>query len=791
MMRTTTNRLALFCGLLLLPLSVFAFQPFVIEDIRVEGVQRLSAGTVFSYLPLKGGERIDELRAAQVIRALFKTGFFNDVRLEREDNVLVVVVRERPSIASIDIEGNRDIETDQLMESLKGIGMEVGLVYNRSVLEKVQQEMQRQYFANGKYGVRITTTVDELPRNRVAIKLKVEEGEAARIREINIVGNEVFDDETLRNQFTLTTPGLFTFISGSDQYSKQKLAGDLEALRAWYLDRGYLRFRIESTQVNISPDKKSIYITVNVDEGEQYTVRDFELTGKSVVPLEELEKLVVIQPGDVYSRKAVTASTSLITKRLGNEGFAFANVNAVPEVDDEKREVSLTFFVDPGRRAYVRRIEISGNRVTQDEVIRRELRQMEGSWLSTERVDRSRTRLNRLGFFADVNVETPAVPGTSDQVDVHYTVEERPSGNFLGSVGYSQTDGLLFSINLQESNFLGTGKRVGVQVNTSSVSTVYKIDYNNPYYTIDGISRGFALIYQQTDAEAANISNYNLDIMEGRFNWGIPISEYNRIFTNLGLRQTKIYAGCYASEEVTAFMLEYGGIQECIPIEETDDEGNTTVIGYDENITPAAINSIEAGFGWSRDTRNRAIFANRGAQHKVSLDFALPGGDMEYYKLRYRYKQYFPLFGDWVWMVRADLGYGDGYSTTDALPFYKNFYAGGPKTVRGYRQNTLGPRDSNSDPIGGSLLTTGGWELIVPLPFESSGKTFQMSLFFDVGNVFRDVDAFDAQELRASVGVSGTWMSPIGPIEMSLAQPVNDQPDDDIEGFQFTLGSTF
>ncbi len=777
--------------------TVAAFAPFTIEDIRIEGLQRISPGTVFTYLPLKVGDRVDELAMEKAIRSLYKAGFFDDIEALRDGDVLVIRVRERPAIASIEISGNRDIETDDLIESLKSIGLQEGHTFNRSLLDRVEQELRQQYFANGKYGVRIETSVEPLERNRVAIAIKIAEGKAAKIREINIVGNKVFADDLLRAQIQLTTPTLFSIFTSNDQYSRQKLAADLETLRSYYLDRGYLNFRVESTQVAISPDRRYIYITINIHEGEQYRVSDVRVSGKTVVPTEELERLISIHAGDVYSQKLVSASSTRMINRLGNEGFAFANVNPVPEPDAQKREVRLVFFVDPGRRVYVRRVNIGGNRTTKDEVIRREMRQMEGGWLSTARVERSRTRLNRLGYFSEVNVETPPVPGSSDQVDVNYRVTEQPSGNFMASVGYAQSDGALFSINLQEKNFLGTGNQVGVTVNTSSISTVYAFDYVDPYWTDDGISRGYSLRYQRTDAERANLSNYSLDIGQARILFGIPISEFNRLHLSAGLKRTTLHVTCSSPDEAIDYLLEHGGTYSCEEVYETvvdPETGEETqqFVGLALNTDPADIDTVELGLGWSHDTRNRFLFANRGAYHSISAEVAAPGGDVQYYKIRYRYQQFFPLTKSLTWVTRAELGYGDGYGTTDALPFYENFYAGGPRTVRGYRLNTLGPRDSNGNPLGGGFLTVGGLDLLFPLPFaQDTSKTFQLGAFFDTGSVFPGIGDFDRRALRSSVGIAALWSSPIGPISVSLAQPINEGPEDDIESFQFTLGGSF
>lgn len=740
--------------------NVWALEPFTIKDIRVEGLQRISAGTVFNYLPLKVGDRFVRKSSVQAIKALYKTGFFKDVRLEREENVLIVFVTERPSIASIKISGNEDIDTEQLMEGLKQTGMAEGRVFNRSMLDRVKQELQRQYFSNGKYGVKMESTVTPLERNRVAVELKITEGKIAKIREINIVGNHVFEDDELLDFFQLGTPGTFSIFSDRDQYSKQKLSGDLEDLRSYYLDRGYLGFRINSSQVSITPDKKYIYITVNITEGEQYTVKEVKLAGRLIVSPDELEKFIETAPGAIYSHKRVEKSSKNISDRLGTEGYAFANVNAAPEIDKENKLVSLTFFIDPGKRVYVRRVNMSGNTRTGDEVLRREVRQMEGAWFSTEKVNRSRDRLNRLGYFSDVNVETPTVVGSSDQVDVDFTVEERPSGNFLASIGYSQTGGLILSTSVQQDNFLGTGKRVGFGFNTSDVNRRFNLSYTNPYYTINGVSRGFSIASRKVDASAANLSDYTTNTSDLGVHYGIPINEFDRLRVSANYRAVDLKTGVTPSRQVTNFITTNGS-------------------GFD---------TIVLGAIWSHDSRNRAVFATRGLRNSFSGEVALPGGDLEYFKLRYRHQQYFPLAGKLVLLMKGALAYGDGYGNTNSLPFYENFFSGGTRSVRGFDDNSLGPRDEFNNPLGGSFKVGGSGEIIFPVPFLKDNKAIRLSGFVDVGNVFAEVGDFKSGDLRSSVGMSLVWLSPVGPISLSIAKPINDEPGDQTQVLQFSLG---
>ena len=744
----------LLCG------SARAFEAFEVSDIRVEGLERISPGTVFNYLPIKVGDTVDTDDTVNAVKALFKTGFFSDVRMERDGTVLVVYVKERAAISSIKITGNKDLETDKLLEGLKDIGLAEGRVFDRSLLDKVEQELRRQYFSRGKYAVKIETTITPLERNRVGILIDISEGEAARIKQINIVGNHTFTDKELRKGFTLDTPSFLSFITKNDQYSKQKLSADLEILRSYYLDRGYLNFNILSTQVSITPDKKDIYITINISEGNQFRIKEVTLSGELVLKPEELFPLVKINPDDVFSRKRVTEAVDRISAKLGDQGYAFANVNTVPDVNESERLVNLAFIVDPGKRVYVRRVNVKGNITTRDEVLRREMRQMEAGWFSAEKVERSRTRLQRLGFFEDVNVETPAVPGTTDQVDVNYSVTETSSGNITAGAGYSQTSGILFNASVSQDNFLGSGKRVSFAFNNSKVTTVYSFYYTDPYYTINGISRGFGLFYKKTDADQANISSYTTDTYGANVNYGIPINEFDTIrvspeFENLKLKETS-----ESPNEVIDFI---------------DRHGND-------------YNTVKLTGSWAHDTRNKALFADDGGLQSLSVETAVPGSGLQYYKLGYDQRRYVPLTKDLTLSMHAQLGYGDGYGDYDNLPFFENYFAGGVRSVRGFEDNTLGPKDSKGNPIGGSLQVVGGAEILFPIPFVEGTKSFRLGTFFDIGNVYSDVSNFDATELRYSVGVSSLWISPLGPLAISLGIPLNAKSGDNVQNFQFTVG---
>ncbi|GBE10658.1 outer membrane protein assembly factor BamA precursor [bacterium BMS3Bbin12] len=748
---------------LLFTVRAYAFTPFVVKDIRVEGLKRISQGTVFNYLPLKIGDRMDDMRSAEVIRALFKTGFFKDVSLERDGGALIIVVSERPAIADIKLSGNKDIETKKLKKSLKGIGFAEGQVFDRSTLEKVEQELRQLYFNRGKYGVRIKTTVTPLPRNRVGIAIKISEGEAAKIRRINIVGNHAYSEKTLLKQFKLGTPNLLSFYTKNDRYSKQKLSGDLERLRSLYMDRGYINFNIDSTQVSLSPDKKDIYITVNITEGHRYTVKAVRLAGDLVLKPSRLFPLVSIRKGDIFSRKAASDTANAISDKLGDAGYAFANVNTIPDIDKKDRAVTLTFYVDPGKRTYVRRINFSGNVKTKDEVLRREMRQMEAAPISTEKVKLSRSRLERLGFFSHVNVKTKPVPGTTDQVDVDYKVTERPSGSLMAGVGFSQTGGLLLNASVSQNNFLGTGNRVSVAFNNSSYNTLYSVDYTNPYYTINGVSRSFSGFYRKTDAAQANLANYTTDVGGGSVTFGIPVSEYDRVRLGLGGNRTTIRPGFFASTQVRDFIARNGG----------------------------TYNTLNLTTGWIHDTRNRAVFPDSGVRRTLNLDLAIPGSTSKYYRLSFRDQRYIPLTRHITFSLTGDVAYGDTYIGNKEYPIFQNFFAGGIGSVRGYRDNTLGPLDSNGLPLGGRLRVGGSAELLFPPPFVGHNQSVRLSLFVDMGNVYKDVSSFKAGRLRYSAGASLIWLTPFGALNFSLGMPLNASGADQKQPFQFTIGAPF
>lgn len=722
--------------LVLLALSAIqtaaAIEEFTIEDIRIAGLQRLTPGTIFNYLPVKIGDKFNDRMSARSLRDLFTTGFFDDVVLQREGNILLITIKERPTIGSLEIDGNKDITTENLMKGLKEAGFTEGQIFDQSQLEKLEMELQRQYFSNGKYGINIKSTVESLPNNRVGISVKINEGDAARIRQINIVGNTVFSEEELLDQFELSSSTWFSFLSRNDQYSRQKLSGDLEKLQSWYQDQGYVNFDISSTQVTITPDKKDIYITINITEGERFTISGVKLSGEFIVPEQELFDLVSIDRDSLFSRKEMNDSSERITDRLGAEGYSFANVNAVPDVDEEKKTVGITFFIDPGKRVYVRRINFTGNIRTRDEVLRREMRQVEGGWIATPQVDRGKVRLQRLGYFEEVNVETPTVPGSADQVDVEYTVEERPFGNFTAGLGYSQIEGLVISTSISQNNLFGSGNRVSFSFNNSSYNRVFSLGYLNPYFTDDGISRGYNFSFQETDGFDANITAYDSKVLSGAVNFGFPISEYNSISTSLGYERTELSADGFFADQVQDFI---------------DREGNK----FD-------VVRLSAGFAY--DTRDELILPKNGTYHQILGEIATPsfGNSLQFYKLSYRTQWFQPLPKGFIFALKGDFGFGDGYGETQGLPFFENYYAGGPRSVRGFAQNTLGPKDNFGRPLGGNVKVGAGAEVIIPIPFLAQFDQFRFSAFVDTGNVYctghdtRNVTVFTSTPSVNSIG---------------------------------------
>jgi len=743
-----------------------AFEPFAVKDIRVEGIQRTEAGTVFSYLPVKVGDSLNDEKAAQSIKALFATGFFKDVRIEIDKDVMVVVVQERPAIAKLDFVGMKEFEKDVIVKALKETGIAEGRIFDRALLEKAEQELKRQYLTRGKYGVVITTTVTPLERNRVGINFNVEEGAAAKIKQINLVGAKAFKEKDLLAQFELTTPSLMTWYTKNDQYSRQKLSADLEKLKSFYMNQGYLEFAVESTQVSISPDKQDVYITANLNEGERYQVSSVKLAGDFTLTEEELKKLVALKTGDVFSRERLNQTTKAIGDRLGKEGYAFANVNASPEIDKEKRKVAFTIFIDPGKRVYVRRINLTGNTKTRDEVIRREMRQMEGGWYDADRVTASKQRIDRLGYFTDVIVETPAVPGTADQVDVNLNVTEKPTGNLMLGLGTSSTDKVILSGSIAQNNFLGSGNNVAIQVNSAKRYRTYVFSYTNPYFTPDGISQGFDVYHRTVDTSSTAMASYKSASTGGAIRFGLPIGEKESLGFGFGLDTTTITTTKDSPTYYTNFVSKFGNTNLTIPV---------TV-------------------NWISDSKDSFFFPTRGTFQKASVEVAVPGGDLTYYRATYQLQHFVPLNTKFTLMMNGEVGYADGFGSTNGLPFYKNFYAGGVNSVRGYKAGSLGPVDTdlvtgNEYRTGGNSRFIGNAELLWGLP--GMEKSLRMGWFFDAGQVFGKDQTPSTSGLRYSTGISAAWISPVGPLKFSYAIPLKKEDGDKAESFQFQLGTTF
>ena len=810
---------------------------FVASDIRVDGLQRISAGTVFTYLPIEKGDAVTNAKTSEAIRALYKTGFFSDVRFERQGDILVVTVVERPSINTLTLKGNKEIKTEDLLKGLKGIGLSEGETFNPLNLDRVTQELLRQYNNKGKYNVVIKPTVATIDRNRVDVTLDITEGKGARLRDINIVGNGTFNDDIIRESWESNTSNWLSWYKRDDQYSREKLSGDLEKLTDYYLDRGYVDFNVDSTQVAISPDKKDVYLTTNVTEGKIYKVTAVTVSGDTIVPKEDVEKLLLVRAGNTFSRQLLTASNDRITAMLGNIGYANAEVNPVPEINRETQEISLNFVVNPGPRVLVRRIEVSGNVRTADEVVRRELRQFENSWYSQSALDRSKVRLQRLGFFETVELESKPVPGRPDQVDVVLNVKERNSGSFVFGLGYQQLYGLTASVQLSENNFLGTGNRVAVAIQNNSYSQRLSFAYTDPYFTDSGVSLGYNLSFSNYDQGDSNTARYTSKNLNAEALLGIPLSETDSIQFALGYDKIDLTTTLGSTPKpLIDYLDEIIGDQPFFPcFPSGDDDNNPATPPENDDTVPGTPDPDICGFnqvwpiqqvrmqaGWARDSRNDYLLPTRGTYHRIGLEATVPGSEISYYKLNYQFEHYRPLNSWLVLKIGTDVGFGDSYGKTGnlGLPFFKNFYAGGPQSVRGYEANTLGPgygvctiptgqttcTPSFLQPLGGAIKVAGTFELLFPRLFNSRGT--RLSAFLDYGNVFAGsfdysgytdpqagavfgADKVSFDSLRGSVGVALQWQAPVGPISISYALPLNQGEFDRIERLQFTFGQQF
>ena len=753
---------------------------FVISDIRVEGLQRVSAGTVFGAVPYSVGDNVGAEEIRTIARSLFQTETFDDVQIGRDGNVLVIVVKERPTIDSIEFEGNKAIKTEALIEGLQGSGLSEGQIFKKVTLDQIASDLERQYVSQGRYDANIETTIEDLPRNRVAIKVDVYEGNVSGIRHINIVGNTVFDDESLIDLLELKLPGWLSFYTKDDQYSREKLQSDIEVLESYYLDRGYLTFRVDSTQVSIAPNMEDVYITINVIEGDQFKISAVEVAGElRDIPEENIRAMLLTREGQTFSRQYMTFSEERIESALGNAGYTFASATGEPAANDDGETVTVKYFIDAGKRAYVRRLSFQGNTVTQDHVLRREMRQMEGGWASTAMIEGSKIRLQRLGFFKDVSVETPAVPGTDDQIDVNYTVEEQPSGSISATLGYAQRMGLILGLGYQESNVFGTGNSINIGINRSDYQQALNVSFFDPYYTVDGVSRGYAAFFRKSDYEERNIASFSTDSYGLNVSFGYPISEISRIGLTVGIERTEIKEGVIPAQEISEFL---------------EKEGNE-------------FDLVSLTASYSMSALNRGLLPSGGRSQSLSFEMTVPGSELEYYRLNYTGQVFYPLFNPFVLRLRANLGYGEAYGGTENFPFYKHFFGGGMGSVRGYESNSLGPRSTPSpqdqyndpDPIGGNVLVELSAEVLFPLPFIEDQSQLKSVLFFDAGNVFNtncpDVSVYcldlDNGELRYSAGIAVTWITGFAPISFALAIPLNDKQGDESESFQFELGKTF
>ena len=781
---------------------------FRVDNIRVEGLQRVSEGTVYNYLPVNIGDRLTPQRTREAIRALYDTGFFRDVELRRDGGTLVVAVLERPTIESFEIKGNKDIKTEDLSKSLRNVGLANGKTFDRSVLDEVKQYLTDQYFSRGKYAVRVDTRVDELPDNRVRVNIDIKEGKRAKIRQINVVGNETFTEDEILEDFELKTPNWLSWYRQDDRYSRESLQGDLEKLRSYYMDRGYANFDIDSTQVAIAPEKDDIFVTVNITEGEVFKISDVKLAGTFVVSEAELRNYVLVKPGDTFSKKQITTTQEFIQNRLGLEGYAFAKVDPVPTPDPKTGEVALTFFVDPGNRVYVRQILFNGVTKINDDVLRREMRQLEGAWLSNVLLERSKQRLQRLPFIEKVESETKPVPGSADLVDVEFEIKEGPSAQLGGGIGYSESQSFILNGNYADSNFLGSGERISLDLNSGRYSKVYGFSHTDPYTNIDGVARTMSFTYRDVTQFVSASSDFSSESLALGIDYGYPISEFQSLRLGLSAQRSSLITGDGSAEQAREWVRNNGDYrQQIIP---ESDYGNG-FIAPGTVLDTTQFDTYELVLGWSYDSRNRALFADRGMRHTLSLSYTLPFSDVEYYSANYDYLQFVPLIGRWTLALAAEFGFAMDIGPTTASPPYRNFFAGGPDTVRGYRESRLGPKDSFGNPFGGNLKVAARAELIIPTP-EKWATSARATVFYDIGNVFSTgnrylftgIDGvtpvdyrFKYDKLKHSTGVAVQWLAPLGVFRFSYAFPLNAYRGDNVlfpdeeERFQFTIGQAF
>ena len=790
-----------------------AQEPFTVGDIRIEGLQRISEGTVFNYLPVNIGDHLDGQRIGEAMRALYATGFFRDVELRRDGNTLLVVVVERPSIAKFEIKGNKDIKTEDLQKSLRNVGLATGKTFDRSVLDEVKQYLTDQYFSRGKYAVRVDTKITELPGNKVDVVVDIKEGKRAKIEQINLVGNTKFKEKDVLATLELKTPNWLSWYKQDDRYSRESLQGDLEKLRSYYMDRGYANFQIESTQVAIAPEKDDMYITVNVNEGDIFKVSDIKLAGTMVVPEEQLKKLLLIHPGDIFSRKAVTNSQELMSYRLGADGYAFAKIDPVPTPDNDKKTVSLTFFIEPGNRVYVRHINFNNVTAINDETLRREMRQLEGGWLSNSAVERSKERLQKLPYVEKVEFETKPVAGSADLVDVDYNIKEGLPGQFGGGIGYSESQKFSLNGNFVHSNFMGTGDRIALEINAGKYSKSYVFAHTDPYTTIDGVARTTSLTYRDVTQFVSASSAFSTKQITGAMQWSYPITEYQYLQAGVSAnKNTLVVSQGYSAQQAVDWVKSNGNT---FQRDLTDTNGDGVINSLDSPYTVygSEFYTYELTAGWNYDGRNRALFADRGMHLSISGRYAIPPSDVRYYATNFQYLQYVPIWKKWLLSFNAQIDYASALGHTTALPPYLNYFAGGPDSVRGYRESRLGPRDNigEGNPYGGNFRVVNRVELIFPVP-EKWKSAARVSWFFDMGNVFQtgnqvkflgvdDITPvnyhFNYDNLKRSTGIAVQWLAPLGLFRFSYGVPLNAYPgdtvrfNDETERFQFSIGQAF
>ena len=767
------SKFVVFFSFFFFSMAAFAMESFIVKDIKIEGLQRTEPGTVFNYLPVQVGDTMTDDKASEAIKSLYRTGNFKDVRIESDQNILLITVQERPWIADIQFSGNKAFATDKIKDGLKSVGIVEGQIYDKSKVDQAELEIKKQYLAQGKYSANVKTSISPLERNRVAVKFNIEEGIVAKISEINIVGNKVFDKNTLLEDFQQKTTNWLSWWYKDDQYSKQKLTADLETLKSFYMNRGYLEFSIDSTQVSITPDKKEVYIVINISEGEKYTIDEIKVSGNSTVPADELKALIKLKEGDVFNRQKISESTKAMNDRLGNDGFAFSNVNPIPETDKEAHTAKFTFFVDPGRKVYVRRIDIEGNRVTKDEVIRREFRQIESSWYAADKIDRSKVRLNRTQYFSDVNFETPAVSGTSDQVDLKVKVTERNTGSVSLGAGLSSADGIVGSFNVAQANFFGTGKRVSANVNTGSINKTYAFSILDPYYTINGVGRSINFYRKDVNTASLAVATYSTSSYGLGVNYSVPLNEKNAITYGIAFDNTDVTLTGDSPARYQTY---------CASVSGGSSLGCTT-------------NNLTASLGYTTDTRDDIMFPTKGGLEKVFGELALPGFEIQMYKFNYQKSWYQPISKGMTFMLAGQIGYQNSYGGS-ALPFYKNFFMGGVSTLRGYMQGSVGPTEvepvtGQNVFVGGNKQVIGNAELFFPLPFAKDSKQFRASIFADAGSVYSKDQPISLEDLRYSVGAGIMWVSPFGPLKLLYAKAINPQSTDKTESIQFQIGQQF